>query len=226
MAAGIGYEVGGSGDASSHPTAAPTSTTTSTSTTTTTPAAAARPAAKHRFVSRPELEPPHLAVTVRSWGLAPGAILLSPSNGAVQAGALIAGDDGEPIWFRPLPFGMSATNLRVQEYRGAPALTWWEGVIRDGWGPGAAIIVDGSYSELVRLPAGNGIGADLHDFTLTPQGTGIGDRVSAETWAISQRSEGRRPATSSTRACRRLTSRPARFASSGWPEVEFRSLLR
>jgi hypothetical protein len=50
---------------------------------------------------------------------------------------MILDDAGEPVWFRPLPHGVWATNLTSSSYRRQPVLTWWEGkVIAPGSGVG------------------------------------------------------------------------------------------
>ena len=64
-------------------------------------------------------------------------------------------------------------NLRATTYRGKPALTWWEGKTKHGLGIGEHVIVDHSYREIARFPAGNGLGSDLHELILTPDGTAL-----------------------------------------------------
>lgn len=130
------------------------------------------------FVSRPDLRPP--VATVTSAAAAPataveGLTFLGPtSGGGAQAGPLILDAAGEPVWFKPLPAGTWATNFRVQQYRGEPVLTWWEGkVLPSGYGQGEGVIVDSSYREVARVRAGHGQQADLHEFLLTPQGTAL-----------------------------------------------------
>ncbi|MCU1452095.1 MAG: hypothetical protein JWN46_241 [Acidimicrobiales bacterium] len=167
---GLGYDVGSTRTAHKQRAAPPPTTTRAG----TTGAPSSTLPTTRRFASRPELLPPHLQITTGSTALPPGLIFLTPGLGATQPGALIASDDGEPVWFRPLPAGTSAVNLRVQHYQGRPVLTWWEGVISsDGWGRGEVVIVDSTYREIARLGAGNGLAIDLHDFTLTPRGTAL-----------------------------------------------------
>ena len=48
-----------------------------------------------------------------------------------------------------------AANVRLQSYRGAPALTYWEGkVIDPGFGQGEGVILDSGYRELALHPYG------------------------------------------------------------------------
>src|SRR5262249_45257884 len=82
-------------------------------------------------------------------------------------------DTGSPIWFSPLPQGTAATDFRVQQYLGAPVLTWWEGNLLAGYGQGEGVIMDAEYRELARVSAGNGYQADLHEFLLTPRDSAL-----------------------------------------------------
>ncbi|HYM55874.1 MAG TPA: arylsulfotransferase family protein, partial [Solirubrobacteraceae bacterium] len=126
------------------------------------------------FHSRPDLQPPVIAVTARSPQSAPGYILATPYSGPGASGPMIFDEAGSPVWFDPLPTDTEAANLQVQQYEGRPVLTWWQGYIPpEGFGEGAEIIDDGSYREIGRVHAGNGFEADLHDFHITPQGTAL-----------------------------------------------------
>jgi hypothetical protein len=64
-------------------------------------------------------------------------------------------------------------NFRTAELRGEPVLTWWQGRAARGLGVGTHVIVDATYREVARLPAGRGRQSDLHEFLITPQGTAI-----------------------------------------------------
>lgn len=127
--------------------------------------------ATFRFQSRPDLR---IAATSTSGSYGSGShLFVGPKavHGA-QAGPLILDQHGQPVWFEPVT--RWASNLRVQQYRGAPVLTWWEGVVdKQGYGAGEGVIVDTSYRELARIRAGHGHTVDLHEFMLTPQGTAL-----------------------------------------------------
>lgn len=126
------------------------------------------------FASRPELQPPAIAVSERSSQTAPGYLFAAPYGGPGPSGPLIFNEAGEPVWFDPLPTGTEATNLQVQQYDGKPVLTWWQGSIPpQGFGEGEEIIDNSSYQQIGRVHAGNGYKADLHDFHITPQGTAL-----------------------------------------------------
>jgi len=137
-------------------------------------AAAPRPAEAQHFHSRPDLQPPTIAVTTPAApATAPGYVLSTPYSGPGQDGPLIFDDSGQVVWFDPLPYGTEATNLQVQSYFGQPVLTWWQGYIpAQGFGEGVEVIDSTSYHQTV-LRAGNGYMADLHDFHLTPQNTAL-----------------------------------------------------
>lgn len=119
-----------------------------------------------RFHSRPDLRPP--LVRVRGVGpAAPGYSFITP------AGPLIVDAAGEPVWIHPVPH--SATNLQVQQYRGQPVLTWWQGEIAHyGVGlRGHNVILDRSYRQVATVRPGRGLPSDLHEFTLTAEGTAL-----------------------------------------------------
>jgi Arylsulfotransferase (ASST) len=61
----------------------------------------------------------------------------------------------------------------VQNYRGRPVLTWWEGIVVHGHGIGEYVILDSSYREIARVRAGNGFRGDLHEFLISPQDTAL-----------------------------------------------------
>jgi hypothetical protein len=127
----------------------------------------------------PDLRPPRIAVLHRAAGLAPGLIVLGAKNRSPgpgeQAGPLIVDDLGRPVWFRPLPPGQVASDVRVQRYQGRPVLTWWQGTTLGGagHGHGEGVIADSSYHVIAHVRAGHGYFADQHSFVLTPQGTAL-----------------------------------------------------
>ncbi len=67
--------------------------------------------------------------------LAPGYIFtanfydLSDPPMVGQSGPLILDRNLQPVWFRPLPENVVASNLSLQTYKGKPALAWWQGVV-------------------------------------------------------------------------------------------------
>ena len=66
---------------------------------------------------------------------------------------MIADQDGNLVWFQPLPAGESATNFQVQQYEGKPVLTWWQGrILEVGFGQGEDEIYNTSYQPIAPRP--------------------------------------------------------------------------
>jgi hypothetical protein len=145
----------------------------------------------HDFVSRPDLKPPKVSVRRRATATAPGLLFITPSSGPGQRGVLIVDDEGEPIWFQDTPH-RATTNFRVASYKGEPVLTWWEGKTEHGLGDGDHVIVDASYREVARFPAGGGRRADLHEFIVTPSGTALVAAWDIQTVDLSKSGHGRK----------------------------------
>jgi hypothetical protein len=125
------------------------------------------------FQTQPDLTPAAVEITKESSKAEPGDIFITPQQGPTQNGAMILDPSGNLVWFRPVPAGDMAADLRVQTYRGKPVLTWWQGYSGAGLGDGEDVIDDSSYRLLALVRAGNGLYADLHEFRLTPQGTAL-----------------------------------------------------
>ena len=127
-----------------------------------------------RFHSEPDLAPAAVTVT-SSGGTSPtaGEIFLAPQQGPLQNGPMILDQTGQLIWFKPLPSKTQAADFRVQTYHGKPVLTWWQGYLGAGAGSGEDVIMDTAYRQIATVRAANGLGADLHEFRLTPRGTAL-----------------------------------------------------
>jgi Arylsulfotransferase (ASST) len=136
------------------------------------PTVAGTPADVQSFQSRPELHPPTVTVHQPAGaGVAPGDVLASPFLGPGQYGPMIFDNAGQLVWFKPLPGGEDAADLRTQVFRGKTDLTWWQGhTLQLGYGLGEDVIVDANYKTVAVVHAGNGLQADEHEFSLTPQG--------------------------------------------------------
>jgi arylsulfotransferase ASST len=126
-----------------------------------------------RFRSRQDLAPP--AVKILSRSASPGGddIFVAPQYGPVQNGLEIVDESGRLIWFDRVTPGDTASDFRVQTYKGNPVLTWWEGFTDAGVGVGQDVIFNSAYQEIATVNAGNGLHADLHEFELTPSGTAL-----------------------------------------------------
>ncbi len=139
------------------------------------PRPAPRASAYQRFRSRPELQPPTVAVTAHAPAATPGDIFIAPYSGPGQYGPMILDESGAVLWFKPLsPAGTRAADFRVQQYEGKPVLTWWQDpLIAGGSSKAGEVITDSSYRRLAVIRAGNGYQPDLHEFQITPQGVGL-----------------------------------------------------
>jgi hypothetical protein len=124
-----------------------------------------------RFRSRPDLDPPVVHV-LQARTDTPGLIFVANTNGAGQPGPMILTGDGELVWFEARP-GKTVMNFASHAYENTRVLAWWEGTLNGGSGSGEYVLLDTHYKELTRIRAGNGLTADLHEFSITPQGTAI-----------------------------------------------------
>ena len=126
------------------------------------------------FHTQPELKPPVVHVTTDAPQTTPGYVFTAPYSGPGQDGPMIFDNSGALVWFDPLPGGVEATNLQVQQYAGQPVLTWWQGYIPpNGFGEGEEVIANSSYQQIAHIKAGNGYQADLHDFHINANGTAV-----------------------------------------------------
>ena len=158
---------GGSGSA--HPPVSTTHTATSREVAQVTPPP---------FQSRPDLLPP--SILVDRHPADPGTdlfVFTDAHAGEGQQGPMIIDRAGRLRWFLPVSDNGSTarrvTNLQVQTYRGEPVLTFWIGGLVGAHGAGHYEIYDQRYRKIAEVQAGAGLQGDLHEFTLTPQGTAL-----------------------------------------------------
>jgi arylsulfotransferase ASST len=145
------------------------------------PLAGVRPAPRvrndiSRFASRHDLVPTAVTVTKRASPsvAASGDLFVAPQYGPIQNGPMIIGPFGGLIWYQPMPKNDTATDFNVQRYQGKPVLTWWQGnVSAAGTGDGVDEIYNSSYQHVATVNTGNGVNADLHEFTITGQDTAL-----------------------------------------------------
>ncbi len=126
------------------------------------------------FHSRPELRPPDVTVSPNAQ-TATGDLFLAPYSGIGQYGPMILGERGELVWFKPLaPAGTRAADFQAQQYEGKPVLTWWQDpLVAGGSRTAGEVIANSAYQDIATIRAGNGYQPDLHEFHITPQGTGL-----------------------------------------------------
>ncbi len=131
------------------------------------------PHAIQHYSSAPTLTPSSVSITTPAKpGAAPGDLFLAPYQGQGTPGLTISEQNGNLVWFHPLPKGDSATNFRMQQYEGQPVLTWWQGhILEVGFGQGEDMLYNTHYREIGVIHAGNGYHADLHEIDITPEGT-------------------------------------------------------
>ncbi|MBO0801941.1 MAG: MFS transporter [Nocardiopsaceae bacterium] len=130
----------------------------------------------YSFVSAPGLHPPKIHADMKGSKseLAPGDILLSnfydlgkpPIVG--QSGPLMIGNDMQPVWFRPVPKNVVASDLAEQTYEGKPALSWWQGVVtRTGaTNSGEFVIVNQHYQTIATLKGADGWIPTMHTLVI------------------------------------------------------------
>ncbi|MEA2140752.1 MAG: hypothetical protein QOC91_851, partial [Solirubrobacteraceae bacterium] len=130
----------------------------------------AAPADYQSFYSLPSIHPPVMTVTTPDRDPAAGLIFTTNGPGPGQYGPLIYTPQGRLVWFDALPQGEAAENLSEQTYQGRRVLTWWRGhVLSLGFGEGEDVVTDSRYQTIARIPGGNGLKADLHDFQIAPR---------------------------------------------------------
>ncbi|MDR2983443.1 MAG: arylsulfotransferase family protein [Nocardiopsaceae bacterium] len=126
------------------------------------------------FVSRPDLTPPHVSVRRQGALGEPRYIFLNaPFSGPGHGGSYIVDHHGHFVWFGPNTATRRRMNFSVQTYQGKPVLTWFQGLVVDGYGKGELVIADSSYKirHVIRPPHGEL--ADFHDIYVTPEGTAL-----------------------------------------------------
>jgi hypothetical protein len=129
----------------------------------------AAPADYQSFYTLPGVQAPILTVSVPDRDPAAGDILTTNGPGPGQYGPLIYTPAGRLVWFDKLSGGETAEDLNEQSYQGQRVLTWWKGrVLALGFGQGEDIVMNSNYRTIARVPGGNGLKADLHDFQLAP----------------------------------------------------------
>jgi Arylsulfotransferase (ASST) len=88
-------------------------------------------------------------------------------------GPEILDQNGNVVWFKPIPQGQEASDFRTQTYKGQPVLTWWQGTGLGGLAQGIDYIYNDHYKKIATVQAGNGLSADGHEFLITPKNTAL-----------------------------------------------------
>jgi EmrB/QacA subfamily drug resistance transporter len=131
----------------------------------------------YSFVSAPSLHPPklHKDTPTVAGELAGGYIFTAnfynlnypPLIG--QSGPLILDSDLQPVWFKPVPEKLVASNLSLQTYEGKPALAWWQGLVTSTGATesGEDVVVNQHYQTVARLKATDGWVITLHAMVIS-----------------------------------------------------------
>jgi hypothetical protein len=172
---------GRSGDAAHFTVSRPAVETTPPSAT----ASATPTPAVSTYLSEPDVQAPRITVTTNTAGTAPGYVLYAAKGGGLPAELILSRSDGTMVWQRTIAKNVSANALQVQQWRGAPVLTWWQGTQNaHGYGLGENMVVDEAYRTIATVRAGNGYSADLHEFQLTSAGTALVTIYSPIRWDL------------------------------------------
>jgi len=130
----------------------------------------------YTYRSAPGLHPPIVRSASQTTGgtPAPGYILTGnfydltkpPMTG--QSGPLMLDNQLQPVWFRPVPTNLVASNLDEQAYHGQPVLTWWQGVVTNTGqtSTGKYVVVDQHYRTVVTLKGTDGWVLTLHSMVI------------------------------------------------------------
>ncbi|HTW07438.1 MAG TPA: arylsulfotransferase family protein [Acidimicrobiales bacterium] len=142
----------------------------------------------NRFFSRPDLHPPRVTAARAASSFTVGGpggrfLLLTPnrSPGAAaggQSGLMVLDGDARMRWF--LPTDNAPLDLQCQFYQGKQVFTWWQGTVTNGTGAGEAFLADMSFNQIARISQAGGLTPDLHELTLTPEGTALMTSYHAE----------------------------------------------
>ncbi len=126
----------------------------------------------YSFVSAPGLHPPKLQIETETAAGAhlPGYVMMAnfydlnhpPLVG--QSGPLISDSQLRPVWFRPLPTDVVASNLQAQTYAGRPVLSWWQGDVTPtgAINSGEDVVVNDHYQRVATLKGTDGWVLTLH----------------------------------------------------------------
>ena len=134
-------------------------------------------AGAYSFASQPKIHPPRVRADAPtdSGALAPGYIFVAATYNLIthpmagQSGPLILDGHLQPVWFRPVPPDVLASNLSLQTFKGKPALAWWQGVITNTGATerGEVVVVNQHYQTVATLKATDGWIITLHSLVIS-----------------------------------------------------------
>lgn len=122
----------------------------------------------------PPASPPPVTILTEG-NVGHGDFFISPfgATATYANGPEILDQQGNVVWFQPVPAGQEASDFRTQRYRGQQVLTWWQGTGLGGVAQGTDYIYNDHYQQIATVNAGNGLSADGHEFLITPQNTAL-----------------------------------------------------
>jgi len=137
-----------------------------------------------QFISRPDLAPPRLNITIPATkDVEPGYLFIAPfsgypegtRHGPLQAAPYIFTDGGELVWSGFTYFSIWATNFQAARYKGKDVLFSFEGSHNAayGHGHGHTTILDHHYETIRELRAGNHRLTDKHEFHIIKETTAL-----------------------------------------------------
>jgi hypothetical protein len=126
-------------------------------------------------VAAPPTSPPPVTILTSPGHRGDRDIFITPTGdaGTYANGPEIIDRRGNVVWFHAIPQGLTASDFRVQSYRGRPVLTWWQGTGLGGLASGTDYIYNDHFRQIATVNAGNGLTADGHEFLITPWNTAL-----------------------------------------------------
>jgi hypothetical protein len=134
----------------------------------------------HSFVTQPNFHAPIISMRGHNPDHAAGNIYLDAQNTGQNAPYILNGAT-DLRWYHPTAahasgHGPAAFDVRIQNYRGNPYLTYWLGHLNipPGDGTGVGVMLNQHYVRQHTVTAGAGYqhnGLDLHEFHIEPDGT-------------------------------------------------------
>jgi hypothetical protein len=125
------------------------------------------------FRSEPALTPPGDCVNRAAVRTARGDLFVTPGGtGSRGNGAAIVDNHGHLLWYDPVNAAL-VDNLEPVTFRGQRMLAFYQGSNLGGHGNGEFVLMNSHYQVVSYIRAGNGVQADLHELTITPQNTAL-----------------------------------------------------
>jgi hypothetical protein len=129
----------------------------------------------YHYVTEPTLHPPKVkGGAVKAGTKLPGDVLVAnfynvskpPISG--QSGPLVMGPNLQPLWFKPVPENVVASNLDEQTYHGQNVLSWWQGDVTATGEilSGTDEIVNDHYQKIAAITGKDGWVPTMHELLI------------------------------------------------------------